>query len=74
MGSGFAAAFHYRALQHVVSAKVEVAGVYSADKAGMESFAKERGIPTFDSLDALIDAAIAGAERITVNASQSRRQ
>ncbi len=57
VGSGFAAAFHYRALQHVVSAKVEVAGVYSADKAGMESFAKERGIPTFDSLDALIDAA-----------------
>ena len=29
VGSGFAARFHYNALQHVFSAKVEIAGVFS---------------------------------------------
>lgn len=56
VGSGFAARFHYDALQHVFSAKIEVVGVYSVAQKEVEQFAKERGMRIFESLDELIDA------------------
>lgn len=55
IGSGFAARFHYDALQHVFSTGVEVAGVYSVAPAEARQFASERGIKAYDSMDALID-------------------
>jgi len=55
-GSGFAAGFHFEALKRVSCAEVRVAGVYSPDSGHCRSFAEERGIPSFDSLDALIDS------------------
>lgn len=54
VGSGFAARFHYDALMHVHSAKIEVAGVFSVPNAEMEEFARLRNLRTFDSLDELI--------------------
>lgn len=56
VGSGFAAAFHFAALQRVYSATVEVAGVYSSTRAKRETFARERDIQAHDSLDALLKA------------------
>ena len=55
IGSGFAARFHYAALQHVFSAKVEISGVYSVATEEARLFAAERGLKVYDSLDALID-------------------
>ncbi|MBQ7297046.1 MAG: Gfo/Idh/MocA family oxidoreductase, partial [Alistipes sp.] len=55
IGSGFAARFHYAALQHVFSAKVELSGVYSVATEEARLFAAERGLKVYDSLDALID-------------------
>ena len=56
IGSGFAARFHYAALQHVFSTKVEIAGVYSVAAEEAKQFAEERGLKVYDSLDELIDA------------------
>lgn len=56
VGSGFAARFHYDALQHVFSTKIEIAGVYSVARKEVEQFAEERKIQIFDSLDELIGA------------------
>ena len=39
VGSGFAARFHYDALQHVFSTKVEIAGVYSVAEKELEDSA-----------------------------------
>ena len=39
VGSGFAARFHYNALQHVISAKVQIAGVFSVAKEEAIAFA-----------------------------------
>lgn len=55
-GSGFAAKFHYDALQRVFSTKVEVTGAYSSTKEKLEAFANERNIKAFSSLDELIAA------------------
>ena len=55
IGSGFAARFHYAALQHVFSAKVEISGVYSVAREEAGQFAAERGMKVYDSLDELID-------------------
>jgi predicted dehydrogenase len=55
VGSGFAAAFHYEALQRVFSARVAIAGVYSATAEKREAFARQRNIPVFHELDALLD-------------------
>ena len=57
VGSGFAARFHYDALMHVHSAKIEVAGVYSVAKDEMEEFARIRNMRVFDTLEELIDNA-----------------
>jgi predicted dehydrogenase len=56
VGSGFAARFHYDALQHVFSTKVEIIGVYSVAKDELTDYAKQRGLQAFYDLDALIDA------------------
>lgn len=53
-GSGFAAKFHYDALQRVFSTKVEVAGAYSSTREKLEAFTKERSIKAFSGLDELI--------------------
>ncbi len=55
VGSGFAARFHYDALQRVYTAKVEVAGVYSRSAENMKAFAAERKLDTFNSIEALIE-------------------
>jgi predicted dehydrogenase len=55
-GSGFAARFHYAALQKVHGVKVEVTGVWSPNEPNRRKFASERGIQEFASLDALSDA------------------
>ncbi|MGV3530585.1 MAG: Gfo/Idh/MocA family protein [Flavisolibacter sp.] len=54
VGSGFAARFHYDALQHVHSARVEVSGVYSVAKEELEDYTKKRNLRAFNDLDALI--------------------
>src|SRR5215203_2218181 len=56
VGSGFAARFHFDALQHVFSTKVEIAGVYSVAKTELEEYTKLRSLQSFDSLDDLIEA------------------
>ena len=56
VGSGFAARFHYNALQHVFSAKVEIAGVFSVAREEAEQFATHGNMVIFDTLEELIDA------------------
>ena len=54
-GSGFAARFHYDALMHVHSAKIEVSGVFSVSQAEMEEFSRLRNnMRIFNSLEELI--------------------
>lgn len=56
VGSGYAARFHYNALQHVMSAKVQVSGVFSATREHAVAFASERnGMKVYDSIEELID-------------------
>lgn len=57
IGSGFAARFHYAALQHVFSTKVEVAGVFSVARQEAEEFAAQRGLKVYDSMEELIEDA-----------------
>jgi len=56
VGAGFAANFHYEAIQRVHCADVEVVGVFDSDSDRAAAFAAERGLEAFASLDALIDA------------------
>jgi len=56
IGSGFAARFHFDALQHVFSTKVEIAGVYSVAKTELQEYTKLRSLQSFDNLDDLIEA------------------
>ncbi|MBK5245496.1 MAG: Gfo/Idh/MocA family oxidoreductase [Eubacteriaceae bacterium] len=56
IGSGFAAKFHFDALQRVYSTKVEVAGVFSKSPDEAKEFSKSRGIKLFNSLEELIDS------------------
>ena len=55
VGSGFAASFHYSAVQKVASVDVEAVGVYSSTRENRERFALQRGIPPVNSLEELID-------------------
>jgi len=57
VGSGFAAGFHFEALQKVHGVNVEIAGVFSADGEQARAYAAERELQAFDSLEALIAAA-----------------
>ncbi|MXV17659.1 Gfo/Idh/MocA family protein [Hufsiella ginkgonis] len=56
VGSGFAARFHYDALQRVFSVKVEVAGAYSPSADNLREFTSQRNLKAFESLEELIDA------------------
>ncbi len=55
IGSGFAARFHYEALQRVFSAKLEVIGAYSKSPEELKEFTSERGIGIFDTMEGLIE-------------------
>ncbi|GAA4424430.1 Gfo/Idh/MocA family oxidoreductase [Pontibacter saemangeumensis] len=55
VGSGFAARFHYEALQRVFSAKVELVGVYSVTTANLQEFTEARGLKAFSNLQELIE-------------------
>lgn len=55
-GSGFAARFHFEALRRVSDVDVEIAGVYSPTPGHADTFAAERGMKVFSSLDELIAA------------------
>jgi hypothetical protein len=54
-GSGFAAKFHYEALQRVHSVKVQVAGAYSPTAERLNQFTGPRNLKAFNNLDDLID-------------------
>lgn len=55
IGSGFAAKFHYDALQRVFSAKVEITGAYSPSSANLLEFTSVRNLTAFDNLEELIE-------------------
>ena len=55
VGSRFAAAFHYGAVERVYGVAPEVIGVHSRSRDSAEAFATPRGIAVFDDLDALLD-------------------
>lgn len=57
VGSGFAAKFHYEALQRVFSTRVEITGAYSPTPANLHAFTEQRGIKAFESLDELLESA-----------------
>ncbi|WEK20247.1 MAG: Gfo/Idh/MocA family oxidoreductase [Candidatus Pedobacter colombiensis] len=54
VGSGFAARFHYDALQRVFSTKVEIVGVYSVAAAELEEYTRLRNLKAYHNLDELI--------------------
>ena len=54
VGSGFAARFHYDALQRVFSAKVEIVGVYSVAAEELEEYTSLRDLKAYNSLEKLI--------------------
>lgn len=56
IGSGFAAKFHYDALQRVFSTKVEVVGAYSTTAEKLLAFTGPRGLKAFTSLEELMNA------------------
>jgi len=55
VGSGFAARFHYEALQRVFSAKVEIVGVYSPTTYRLEEYTNLRNLKAYPDLDELIE-------------------
>ncbi len=56
VGAGFAARFHLRGLRRVYGVPVEIAGVTSRSESSREVFARETGVPAFESFAALCDA------------------
>jgi len=57
VGSGFAAGFHFEALQKVHGVDVAIAGVFSADADQAKAYAAKRGLTVLDNLEALIERA-----------------
>jgi len=55
VGAGFAATFHFESLRKVHGTNVEVEGVFAIDAEQAASYARERGIKAYDSLESLID-------------------
>jgi predicted dehydrogenase len=55
IGAGFAATFHFNCLKKVHDTDVEVEGVFATDTEQAKSYAKERDITVYDSLEKLID-------------------
>ncbi len=56
IGSGFAARFHFEALQRVFSAQVEVIGAYSKSPDELTEFTSQRNITCFTSMEELINS------------------
>ncbi len=54
IGSGFAAKFHFDALQRVFSVKIEIIGAYSKSPDKLADFTTSRKIKSYDSLESLI--------------------
>jgi len=54
-GSGFAARFHFEALQRLYSVKAEVKGAFSPTALNLNKFTAERNIKAYNSLESLID-------------------
>jgi predicted dehydrogenase len=54
-GSGFAAKFHYDAIQRIFSVKVDVVGAYSTSGQNLLSFTGPRNIQSFKGLNDLIE-------------------
>jgi predicted dehydrogenase len=55
VGSGFAAKFHYEALQRVFSIRVEITGAYSPSSDNLVKFTEPRNLPSFENVDQLIE-------------------
>ncbi|HKG69632.1 MAG TPA: Gfo/Idh/MocA family oxidoreductase, partial [Segetibacter sp.] len=55
IGSGFAAKFHYDALQRVFSTKVDIVGAYSVSAENLSKFTEPRKLKAFNNLDELIE-------------------
>ena len=56
IGSGFAAKFHYDALQRVFSTGVEIVGAYSPNADHLKAFTEPRKIQAYSNMEQLIDA------------------
>ena len=56
VGSGFAANLHHEGIRRVYGTDVDLVGVFSPTAANARRFAEPRGLATFTSLDALLDA------------------
>lgn len=54
-GSGFAARFHFEALQRLYSVRAEVKGAFSPTALNLNKFTGERNIKAYSSLESLID-------------------
>jgi predicted dehydrogenase len=54
VGSGFAASLHYEGIRRVYGTDVDLVGLFSPTSANAHRFAGPRGIPVFDSLEALL--------------------
>ena len=57
IGSGFAAKFHYDALQRVFNTQVEVVGAYSPNNEHLVAFTQPRDLHSFDELEEVIKEA-----------------
>jgi len=53
-GSGYAARFHFKALNRIFGVRVVIEGAYSQNREHLEQFTAERGIKAFQSIDELI--------------------
>ncbi|MDT0688956.1 Gfo/Idh/MocA family oxidoreductase [Salegentibacter sp. F188] len=56
VGSGFAARFHFDAVQRVYGVQVEVVGAYSRNPENLKKFSEEKGVKAFKALQDLIEA------------------
>jgi len=54
VGAGFAGRYHVECLRRVHGVEVELAGVTSARAESREQFGRERGIPVFESIEAML--------------------
>ncbi|MDP4284587.1 MAG: hypothetical protein Q8891_09195 [Bacteroidota bacterium] len=55
VGSGFAAKFHYEALQYFFNAEVLISGAYSLSPQNLLAFTQPRQLTAFNNLDDLIN-------------------
>lgn len=55
VGAGFAATFHFNCLKQVHGTNVDIVGVFAIDAEQAASYAKERGIRAFNSLEELLE-------------------